>query len=238
MAYHNAVTDKLAVVCFLESAAYFVYSAANQLKWSSVGFSDSKPDALENAFFSVTHVVSVNSSFSMLPSNQANANDVYRLQHGVHNVLHSFIQEDIQYTFNHSPQQEKHYHSVVAPQLELDIPLLIRHKPQHPKEDLLWFYLAEDILTVCAYKGEKLHLANRYEVSNSDELFYFLMLVVETLNLQPEELDVYAIASKDDLEKFNSLFKNYLRPIQPMYENSSTASIQELIAQHLSQCAL
>jgi hypothetical protein len=239
MAYHNAVTDKLVVVCFLESTAYHIYSSVNQLKWFRFQGNTHKPPELDNAFFSATHVVNVNAAITLLPADYTDAlHEVFKLQHGEYHKLQSLIQEDIQLVYNQTPQIEALIQQLVSPQLELDCSILLQNKPKNRAQEQLVFFWVDEVLTILAYKENKLHLANRYQAANNDELFYYLMLVVETLHLHPENLEVYTLARQEDLNVYNALFKNYLKPLKLMNDANQGDETAVVIAHYLGQCVL
>jgi hypothetical protein len=83
-------------------------------------------------------------------------------------------------------------------------------------------------------------LSNRYPVANADELFYFVMLVIEQLEIPVQDIHVECIASHDKAEEYKLLFKNYLPPIQQLAfsEETSSKDNTQVLSHFFAQCVL
>jgi hypothetical protein len=83
-------------------------------------------------------------------------------------------------------------------------------------------------------------LSNRYPIANADELFYFVMLVIEQLEIPVQDIHVECIASQDKVDEYKSLFKNYLSPIhQPVLsDETSSKDNTQVLSYFFAQCVL
>ena len=134
---------------------------------------------------------------------------------------------------------------LVGVQENIDINLLFAYAADKAKTDAVYFYKQADRITVLAWKDGKFALANRYPADNLDEVFYYIMLVVEQLELHPADIYFEAICTKGLHESYHALFKNYLAPLHLSSDVLTyTTSVSEedaeaiCLAHFFAQCVL
>jgi hypothetical protein len=244
--YHNAVSDKLVVSFFTEHVIYNVYSKENGQKWAAIcSISDSFPKELESSIFSTTHFIVSLTNFTLLPSAEEAEIASYRLNFTLDTQLRTELTEEVAVVYEIPKSAEAVSKQLVNATIESDITLALGNFRKKKSANAIYFYEANNILTVIAVKNGEIHLANRYAVDTMDELFYYVMLVVEQLDLPIDGLYVECTCTKGRHEEYQALFKNYL-PILSLTtvywelksgENSDNKDIQ-LLAAFFSQCVL
>lgn len=69
-------------------------------------------------------------------------------------------------------------------------------------------------LLVLAVNEGKLQLCNAYQVHNTDEIFYFVMLAIEQLQFLPAETELVILGKPVLKDALKELFKNYIQEIR------------------------
>lgn len=246
--YHNAVSDKLVVSFFKNIAVYNVFSKENALKWSA--FQDDStefPKVLESAIFSSSHCICALTNMVLVPGEAENPEQFYALQFGVNPELSFDVQEDIKIAYKPSECFLAVKSKLVNYKVESDVGIAISYFKKKKQPNSLYFYEADNILSVLVYKAGSLVLANRYTTENLDELFYYVMYAVEQLDLSVEHLYLECISTKGMHENLQAMFKNYLPPLQLTPVNWEYVSQNEgqtvkndttTLAAFFSQCVL
>lgn len=172
------------------------------------------PSELENSIFSLTHVVVGNTNFTLLPVSEADNAQSFKLNFLSEDSLNFSLYEDIKIVYNVPAAATSLSKQLVNAALDSDATLALAHFTKKEHSNAIYFYEADNILTIVAVKKGVLHLANRYNVDSLDELFYYIMLVVEQLELSPDSLHVECISTAGVHEEYTKLFKNYLPSIK------------------------
>jgi hypothetical protein len=244
--YHNAVSDKLVVSFFTEHVIYNVYSKENGQKWTAIcSISDSFPKELESSIFSTTHFIVSLTNFTLLPSAEESEIGSYRLNFTLETQLRTELTEEVAVVYEISKSAEAVSKQLVNATIESDITLALGNFRKKKSANAIYFYEANNSLTVIAVKMGEIQLANRYVVDTMDELFYYVMLVVEQLDLPIDGLYVECISTKGRHEEYQALFKNYLPNLNLtlIHWEINSDSYQEfkdlqVLAAFFSQCVL
>lgn len=240
--YHNAVSDKL--ILFIDDSllVYSIYGKDNQLKFRVFSSEHEFPDELSSSIFSVTHVQIVNAKFSLAPLNEENLTSLYELNHGKSSQL-TFNQNEIfKIGFEKPSALDKLDDKLVNANLITDIELFYEHgfKLKHP--NAIYFYEYGGLLSIIAWKKGSFLLCNRYDVANVDELFYYIMLVVEQLDIPIESIYVACVSSDEKFVQYQTVFKNYLPVIERLIGVDSDQKQAEendhVLTNFFAQCVL
>jgi hypothetical protein len=205
--YHNAISDKLIVSNANSGVIVQIYSRDNQLKMIE---HTSDLAILDNLIFNETHYVAVGHDFSLVPSSVEDADSVYRLQFGTDSHVKSDQVDDIKVIYSDNQEWAGKLVNSID---HTDIQLFIQYALAKKKNNALYFYQLEQKLRLVCIKDGKLQLANSYTIENNDDLFYFIMLVVEQLEMEAESLYIETVCTKGKHEDYLVLFKNYLPSI-------------------------
>ena len=245
-AYINAVSDRLMVSLFKEKVVYQVYNKDNALKCKFVlDHKSSYPVSLQNAIFSSSTLVSSGMPFSLGPLNDSEIKLHYSLNYGLSDNLEIQESELFAIAYNSPYAFTAISQQVVGLQRTSDIHLGYTYTAQKSHKNAVYFYCQANEITVFAWKEGQFMLANRYPSENADETFYYVMLVIEQLELNPNELYFECISTKGMHETYITFFKNYVSPLH--LANVSFPSGQttldenkeeELLAYFFAQCAL
>lgn len=73
------------------------------------------------------------------------------------------------------------------------------------------------VLLLCSIKG-KLQLCNAFPAKTEQEVFYFIMLVYEQLNLQPAETELVFLGTPPDYLQWEALLSQYIRNLSTRNE--------------------
>jgi len=240
--YHNAVSDLLIVTVDSHRQIYSIYAKDNQLKHQMVGVDHTLPASLSAAIFSSTHVHVMNSPFTLCPLETKELAPFFELNHGKPSHLASSKTDAFQIGYDQPAWIQPLLKSLVNAKLNTDIELLYEYAAKANVVHAIYFYEYEGILTLLAWKNGSFVLANRYPIQHIDELFYFLMLVVEQLELPVDSLQLTAISSPSNSEKYLHTFKNYLPAIRTITPtDSSSGDIDEsmhAVLHFFAQCEL
>jgi hypothetical protein len=86
--------------------------------------------------------------------------------------------------------------------------------------NLLQLFVLDDFLFITASNAKGVLLSNAYHVVNSEELFYFCMLSMEQLKLEPTNTELYLYQLEFKEQSLENLFKNYFQKISSNREAS------------------
>ena len=162
----------------------------------------------------------------------------HQLQFGSTESVSEVLTNELKIVFTNS---EDWASKLVNANVHVDIQLYIQYALASQKSNAVYFYESENKLNVVCIKEGKLHLANTYAIENNDDLFYFIMLVVEQLNLEPATLHIETICSKGKHEDYLVLFKNYLPAIRLTDSKAimhNPVSAQYVVPMFLAECVL
>jgi hypothetical protein len=243
--YHNAVSDKLVVVLFENLTIYQVFKKDNLLKWKTVIHGQVIPEQLKDAIFTSSTLISCNQDFTLAPLQLEDYSNFYSLNFQDSSPIKCFDTEEFTIVSKESGSVKKVSEYLVGVQENIDINLLFAYAADKAKTDAVYFYKQADRITVLAWKDGKFALANRYPADNLDEVFYYIMLVVEQLELHPADIYFEAICTKGLHESYHALFKNYLAPLHLSSDVLTyTTSVSEedaeaiCLAHFFAQCVL
>lgn len=245
-AYINAVSDRLIVSLFKDKVVYQIYNKDSILKWHCiVSYAHTYPDSLVNAIFSSSILVSSGMPFSLGPLNDSELQLHYTLNNGLADDLEIQESEIFAIAYQASSVFKTISQQVVGVQHTSDIHLAYTYTAQKSPKNAVYFYCQANEITILAWREGQFMLANRYPSQNAEETFYYVMLVIEQLELNPSELYFECISTKGMHETYVSIFKNYVSPLY--VSNIASASSQtnvdenkeeELLAYFFAQCAL
>lgn len=208
--YHNAVSDQLIVLLYESTCEFKVFGKDNNFKESyttdTVGF----PSELEGAIFSSTKKVSIGSNFTLVPAGETEIDTYFNLNFKTKTDLKSKECGVFKIVYPLLPNESDLDAKLVSAQDYSDIELVYAYLSIQSIEDGLFFYVMEDVVTVLAWKNGVFQLANRYPASNDDELFYYVMLVKEQLDLSHEKLRFEYLGDQKTLDSYRPLFKDYI----------------------------
>ena len=68
----------------------------------------------------------------------------------------------------------------------------------------------DDQLVMIITLNGKLHLCNSYQIKNNDELFYFVMLAIEQLQINQASAEIELLGEVHETHKIMELFENYV----------------------------
>ena len=239
--YTNAVTDQLVLSLFPSKTVYRVYSKTHELKWQTTAESTQLPAQLNDAIFSRTLCVQHLCNSVVLPVDDMDHETHFRLSFG--NSPSLIRENQDRYAVVYEPlssifEIKKH---LVRPHLTSDLAVLLAQLDLS-KDQAMYLYPCNQILTAIVVKDGDLALVNRYPFKNSDEFFYFTMLLVEQLSLPVEHLYVEILANPSVAELYRGLLQNYLPNLQFKTvgdsESSPTKEDILLVSEYLAQCAL
>tara|TARA_B100000497_G_scaffold35427_1_gene41520 strand:- start:1582 stop:2319 length:738 start_codon:yes stop_codon:yes gene_type:complete len=242
--YHNAVSDKLVLFIDTDSSIYSIYSKDNQLKHQLVFDSDdsdsSFPKELSSAIFSSTNLQIINSKFTLCPLSEDKIDAFFVLNHGSGIDFLTAKNDTFKIGFEKPKLLDVLTDKLVNTNTATDIELLFDHISKKKHSHAIYFYEHKGILSLIAWKDGQFMLSNRYPVANADELFYFVMLVIEQLEIPVQDIHVECIASHDKAEEYKLLFKNYLPPIQQLAfsEETSSKDNTQVLSHFFAQCVL
>ncbi|PCJ64134.1 MAG: hypothetical protein COA58_14210 [Bacteroidetes bacterium] len=244
--YHNAVSDKLVVSLFPSISFFKVYSKDNQVRWSSLEKEGVLlPSELKESIFSSTSIISMGSKFTLVPLNVDLDKEFMELNFGKIGDLKTTVLDKLKVVEETKGNYKSVVSSLVNSEEYVDIGLLYKYSADKANGDALFFYPYQNSVTIVAWKDNQFQLANRYPSDNLDELFYYVMLVVEQLELNAEKLYFECISSKGVHESYHVLFKNYLAPLHlskvDIAANQDVNDDQRqtlILSQFFAQCVL
>ncbi len=243
--YHNAVSDQLVVSLFPEFTVYLVYGKDHNLKWIHTTKEVEYPNVLANCIFSTSRLITAFQNFTLAPLGSVNYASFYELNFGNENVLATSNTEEFMEVYKPNERYPIVSKRLVSDLQHTDIELVYQYASQKSYKDALYFYTYDNKLTVMAWKEGKCFLANRFPADNLDEVFYYIMLVIEQLELPADSLHFESICSKGRHETYHSLFQKYVSPLYLSTLASSTSVAQEekakeaeTLAQFFAQCVL
>jgi hypothetical protein len=242
-AYHNAVSDKLIVTFFTKHVVFQVFGKDHTKKYQEVqDNTDAIPTTFTEAIFSNTTLVCSGLPFTLVPLQDGEAELHYSLNHGAGQNVRIDETEDFGIAYQAPLAYLAASEKLVGVNTFTDIHLIYQYAAQKAHKHALYFYHLEGKVTILAWKQGVFTLANSYAAENTDELFYYVMLVVEQLELNTTELHLECIATKGKHEVYHALFKNflpslYLSPATYALGGQDAAHREwELMANYYAQC--
>ncbi|MEN8696004.1 MAG: DUF3822 family protein [Bacteroidia bacterium] len=235
--YHNALSDRLVVCHFTSHTQFVVYSKELIIKYQSVTTDGELPPLLVNAIFSETHLVRVADKFTLAPLGEVDYSPYFNLNHREGHNLATEDTELFTVVYNDTPLAVQG--QLVGEKLTTDISLTYHYGLSKAHKNALYFYVVDDILTILAWQKGEFILANRYAVANDEELFYYVMLVINQLELSASDLHFELIGSSSQYEQYTGLFKKYVSPLQSRQSaKTSSDDASNVLAQFFGTCVL
>lgn len=100
------------------------------------------------------------------------------------------------------------------------------------KKSIIFITINSEKLNLYVIKENILQLCNSYFVKSLDDVFYFVMLTIEQLHLQPDETELVILGEPPDRKAIFELFKNYIKEINIWLEEykfiSNTGTNQKI----------
>jgi len=190
---------------------FTVYNKDLEHKYQTISVDRSFPAPLVDAIFSETHVLRMLNKFSLAPLGEHNYSSHFSINFGTD---HSIATQDSElFTIVYEDTPAEYTHQLVNPHVTTDIDILYRFASQRGYANGLYFYHVENQVTIQAWKNGQFFLANRYAAENEDELFYYVMLVVDQLELPPADIHFSVIGTKQQHTSYHLLFNKYLSPL-------------------------
>ncbi len=239
-AYTNAVSDQLIVSVLPNQTVFQVWNKEGNLKWTASQDTQELPADLQNAIFSTNKLVHIGNAMTLAPLDAQNLQDYYNINHASVADLAHLPTDEFNVVFAKDSSTQSLSKQLVGTEEHIDIELIYQHFKDKYSTDAIFFYCLENQLTLLAWKDGQFHLANRFPADNLDELFYYVLLVVEQLDLSVTTLHFECIAATVEFTQYAELFQNYLAPLI-RHSTSNTIeedSTQYLVAHFAAQCVL
>ena len=209
--YHNAVSDKLVISFFPGSIYYFVYSKENSLKHCEIlPTTADVPQYISNGIFSKTTCISVAQNFVLASLADSDLASYYTLNYPSFDQLKEDKLEDFRVVHNLPTVIQLNSKSLVNADIISDVSLVYKGFLQKGYQQAVYFYTIGNTVTIFCIKEGRLRIANRYPADDLDELFYYVMLLIEQMEMQADKIHFECLTSKGRHETYHSLFKNYL----------------------------
>ncbi len=226
------------VVChFPEQSVFSVYSKDVELKWQSVSYEHAFPTALNDAIFSETHLVHALHKSTLAPLGEPEYAPFFEVNFG--KGYATATQDSELFTVVYEKTAIAYENSLVSAKHTTDIDVVYRYAAQKNYPNAVYVYHVEDVVTVLAWKDGLFALANRYTADNEDELFYYVMLVVEQLELSAADIHFSLLGTRNQHTSYHKLFQNYLAPLHlGNAEQASDASLHSQLADYFGRCVL
>ncbi|NNJ56011.1 MAG: DUF3822 family protein [Bacteroidia bacterium] len=213
-AYHNSVSDILVVSFFPGAIFYFVYSKENTLKYCEIQPNSSDiPSAISSSIFSKTTCISVAQNFVLASLSDNDFKAFYNLNFDSFDELKTDELEDFRVIHNLTPNVQHVIKNLVNANVVSDISLVYQAFLQKGYQHAVYFYTVGNTVSIFCIKEGKLRIANRYPADDLDELFYYVMLLIEQMEMPADKVHFECLTSKGRHESYHSLFKNYLPPL-------------------------
>lgn len=235
--YNNALSDRL-VVCYFPSHSIFtVYNKDLLAKWQTSSNTHDFPAELQEAIFSETHVVRVLNKSTLAPLGESEYEAYFNVNFG--KGFNIATQDSELFTVVYEDVTIPYSTNLVSARETTDIDVVYRFASQKNYTNALYFYHANDEVTIWAWRDGQFVLANRYAADNEDELFYYVMLVVEQLELPANDIHFALLGTRTQHTAYHSLFQNYLSPLHlSNLEQGSDATIHTKLADFFGKCVL
>jgi hypothetical protein len=226
--YQNAVSDKLTILAYPDSANLFICSKSASIKLyiSDVTRSDEHQikTLLSSSIFAKTTVIHCSSNFIVCPNGISESERKLHFQlsfNPASELINQALDEQVETVFEpHSIISELEPLLVNAEHIT-DVQLMHQYKSGLSRSNAIYFSVIDNHLLIRAYSASFLLLANRFEVESKDDIFYFIMLAVEQLKIDINSIHFEYIGSPTDYQNFKEMFKNYL----PMLLNLPLLSV-------------
>lgn len=235
--YHNALSDRLVVCHFPSHSVFLVYSKDLLIKWQSKSESHSFPTQFKDAIFSETHLVRVQNKCTLAPLGEEDYSPYFNTNFG---SGYSYSTQDSElFTLVYENTPVPYANRLVSTRQAIDIDIFYRFALEKNYANALFFYHSGEEATILAWKDGQFALANRYTADNEDELFYYIMLVVEQLELPAADLHFNMVGTRAQHTTYHSLFQNYLSPLHlSNLEQGSDATVKTQLAYFFGKCVL
>ena len=235
--YHNALSDRLVICHFSSQSVFTVYNKDLAQKWQVVASNSELPTELKDSIFSETSLIRVGDQFTLAPLAEENYSPYFSINFGANHTIAT--QDSELFTVVYKNTDIAYANKLVGARLTTDVDVFYRYADQKNYPNALYFYQINDQVTILAWKDGKFMLANRYASDNEDELFYYVMLVVEQLELPAGDIHFSMVGSKEMHSNYHALFKNYLAPLHLSNEGTQIGSSEhEELANFMGTCVL
>ena len=238
--YSNALSDKLVVCSFSDCEIYTVYSKDESRKWTDTRQDNVFPEELSSSIFSVSHHIQVGANFCLSPLDDSmNHKDIFKLNFGSAETLKTKSTDRFEIVYDELPAVNSK--NLVGVQESIDIELLYQRLNIYAAEEGVLVVYDNSHITILVKNRGDLVLANRYQIDNLDECFYYVMLAIEQLNLTQETLKIDFVGAVNFFKKFSLIMEGYVQRINNRSDLSISISgltNKEILAQYYSKCVL
>ena len=215
--YQNAVSDKLTILAYPDSANLFICSknASIKLYLNDVTRSDEHQlkTLLSSSIFAKTTVIHCSSNFVVCPngiSENERASHFNLSYKAANELINKALDDQVETVFEpHGIIKELEPLLVNAEHIT-DVQLMHQYKSGLSRSNAIYFSVIGNHLLIRVYSASFLLLANRFEVESKDAIFYFIMLAVEQLKIDINSIHFEYIGAENDYHSFKEMFKNYL----------------------------
>lgn len=235
--YHNALSDRLVVCYFPTQSVFTVYNKDHLAKWQYTAADHTFPNEFADAIFSETHVLRMLPKATLAPLGESDYAPYFKINFGEGYIIGALESELFTIVYENTPIP--YNHKLVSAHEKVDLDVFYRYANQKNYRNALYFYHIQNEVSILAWKDGKFVLANRYAADNADELFYYVMLVVEQLELPVPDMHFALAGSKEQHIAYHKLFEKYLAPLHltNKAEDSEANEVVQL-ANFLSKCVL
>ena len=217
MLYQNAVSDKLTIIAYPETASLFISSKLGAIKYyvTSISEADSHEikALLSSSIFSKTTVIECESSFVLCPANtsfEEKQNHYYLSFGNSINIISKYLDDQVEVVFNCHRSLVEIESLLVNPLYINDVDLLHQYKGGLSRTNAIYFSVINQSLIIRVYSAGFMLFSNRFKVVSNDDVFYFVMLAAELLKIDTNAIHFEYIGLEEDYVKYKALFADYL----------------------------
>lgn len=93
------------------------------------------------------------------------------------------------------------------------VEILVNHAMKQQDDNSITTLLIENQLVLCAIKNSKLQLSNIFQVASNEEIIYYIMLMVQELNLDVETLNLQIYGEFEEKAFLRENLSNFVRNV-------------------------
>lgn len=215
--YQNAVTDKLIVVEYPEYSTVCVSSKHSSAKYyKRLQHNEVNHEVkalLSSSIFASTSLIHANGGFTLCPNDTPREEfaTYYQLTYNrsVEPKAH-VLDKDYTVLFTSADQSAEWKTLLVEPEELTDLDILHSYKSGLTQSNAIYFSKLDGELLIRVYSAQNLLLANRFSIDSKDDIFYFIMLAVEQLQIDINKVHFELIGHDEEYEELKRMFSNYL----------------------------
>ncbi|MBR9860632.1 DUF3822 family protein [bacterium] len=209
-AYVNAVSDKLYLISYPNKVSCCIAGKEGRLKWYG-NFNDIR-DSLSDALFTEYIQVYSDSKFVLCPSGLSKQEQQLHFNLSEQSALELKsvqLSDQIEIVFTAEDRTQGFGLKVKPTKLPL-VYVLDRYKSGLSRSNAIYITCFQGKVLIRAYSASHLILANIYDAPTDDDVFYFVMFAMEQLKFDLSSIHFEYMGIKEDFERYQALFKNYM----------------------------